>query len=43
MSVEIRHDWNIKEISEIYNTPLMELMYRAATIHREFHETRWVL
>ncbi len=39
MSVEIRHDWNIKEISEIYNTPLMELMYRAATIHREFHET----
>ena len=39
MSVEIRHDWNIKEISEIYNTPLMELIYRAATIHREFHET----
>ncbi|SMO44781.1 biotin synthase BioB [Solitalea koreensis] len=32
---EIRHDWSKEEISEIYHTPLMDLIYRAATIHRE--------
>lgn len=36
---EIRNDWTKDEITEIYNTPLMELIYRAATVHREFHET----
>lgn len=35
----IRHNWTNEEISEIYNTPLMELIYRAATVHREYHET----
>ncbi len=38
MSV-IRNDWSEEEISEIYNTPLMELIYKAATVHREYHET----
>ena len=27
-----------KEILEIYNTPLMDLVYRAATVHRENHD-----
>jgi biotin synthase len=36
---DIRNDWTLEEISEIYNTPLMELIYRAATVHREYHET----
>ncbi len=35
----IRHNWTNEEISEIYNTPLIELIYRAATVHREYHET----
>lgn len=35
----IRNDWSIEEIREIYNTPLLELVYRAATIHRENNET----
>lgn len=39
MSADIRHNWTKEEISEIYHTPLMELIYRAATVHREFHET----
>jgi biotin synthase len=39
MSADIRHNWTKEEISEIYHTPLMELIYRAATLHREFHET----
>lgn len=36
---EIRHDWTREEISEIYHSPLMELIYRAATVHREHHAT----
>lgn len=39
MPTVIRHNWTNEEISEIYNTPLMELIYRAATVHREYHET----
>jgi len=36
---QIRNDWTKQEVSKIYNTPLMELIYRAATVHREYHET----
>ncbi|MCO4294475.1 biotin synthase BioB [Solitalea sp. MAHUQ-68] len=32
---EVRHNWTKEEIAEIYNSPLMDLIYRAATIHRE--------
>ncbi|WP_158828413.1 biotin synthase BioB [Mucilaginibacter lacusdianchii] len=32
---EIRHDWTKEEISEIYHTPILDLIFRAATIHRE--------
>lgn len=32
---EIRNNWTKEEISEIYNTPLLDLIYRAATVHRE--------
>lgn len=35
----IRNNWTKQEIAEIYNSPVLELMYRAATIHREFNET----
>lgn len=35
---EIRNDWAIKEIEDIYNLPLMELVYRAASVHREYHD-----
>lgn len=35
----VKNDWTKEEISEIYNTPLLELIYEAQTIHREFHET----
>jgi biotin synthase len=33
-----RHDWTKDEIIAIYNKPLMELLYEAATIHREHHD-----
>ena len=35
----IRNDWTIEEIQDIYNTPLLDLVYRAATVHRENNET----
>jgi biotin synthase len=35
----MRNDWTREEITEIYNTPLLELIYRAATVHREYHDT----
>jgi len=31
---EIRNNWTREEISEIYNSPLLDLVYRASSIHR---------
>ncbi|MDG3582618.1 MULTISPECIES: biotin synthase BioB [Galbibacter] len=38
----IRHNWTKEEILEIYNRPLMELLYQAATVHREYHDPNTV-
>ncbi|MDR5589163.1 biotin synthase BioB [Christiangramia sp. SM2212] len=38
----IKHDWTKEEILEIYNKPFMELLYQAATIHREHHDPNTV-
>jgi len=35
----IRTDWSVAEIESIYQTPLLELIYRAATVHREYNDT----
>ncbi len=34
----IKHNWTKEEIIAIYNKPLMDLMYEAASIHRENHD-----
>ncbi|WP_100074268.1 biotin synthase BioB [Chryseobacterium camelliae] len=34
----VRNDWTKQEIEEIYHSPLMQLVYRAATVHREWHD-----
>jgi biotin synthase len=34
---EIRNDWTKEEIIAVYNKPLLELVYEAATVHRKFH------
>lgn len=36
---QIRTDWTLEEIEKIYNKPLLELIYDAATIHRQWHDT----
>jgi biotin synthase len=33
----VRHDWTKEELLEIYNKPLLELVYMAASVHREWH------
>jgi biotin synthase len=35
----IRNNRTIEEIKDIYNTPLLSLIYTAATVHREYHDT----
>ena len=35
--MEIRKNWTKQEIAEIYNLPVMDLIYKAATVHRQFH------
>ena len=35
----VRNDWSIEEIKSVYNSPLLELIYKAATIHREYNDT----
>jgi biotin synthase len=34
----IRNTWTREEITEIYHAPVLDLIYRAATIHRQFHD-----
>lgn len=38
----IRRDWTKEEISAIYFSPLFDLMYKAQTVHRQFHEAQEV-
>lgn len=38
----IRNDWTREEITEIYNRPVLNLIYEAATVHREFHDPQEV-
>jgi biotin synthase len=34
----IRTDWTMDEIKAIYDQPLLELVYQAATVHRQWHQ-----
>lgn len=37
-----KHNWTKEEILEIYNMPFMELLYKAASVHREHHDPNTV-
>lgn len=41
-TIPVRNDWSKDEIAAIYHTPLMDLIYRAAGVHRNFHDPRAV-
>jgi biotin synthase len=34
----LKHNWTKNEIIAIYNKPLMDLLFEAASIHREHHD-----
>jgi biotin synthase len=34
----IRHDWTLAEIQELYDLPALDLVYKAASVHREYHD-----
>ena len=38
--MEIRYNWQKPEIHAIYNTPLLELIYQAASVHRQYHNPK---
>lgn len=40
MTSAIRNDWTLEEIQAIYDQPLLELVYQAATVHRERHSAK---
>ncbi len=40
MSTAIRHDWTLPELQAIHDEPLLELVFRAAAIHRQHHDPR---
>ena len=39
MKAEIRNDWTLHEVKEIYNSPVMELIFRGATMHKKYQAT----
>ncbi|WP_088339776.1 biotin synthase BioB [Robiginitalea sediminis] len=39
---DIRNDWTREEILDVYNLPIMELLYRAASVHRKYHDPNTV-
>ena len=41
-SKTLKHDWTKDELLEIYNKPLLELVYEAATVHRQWHNPQEV-
>ena len=34
---QIRHDWTRDEIQALYDKPFLDLVYQAASVHRQFH------
>jgi biotin synthase len=40
--MNIRTNWTREEIAEIFHSPILDLVYRAATVHRQFHDPREV-
>jgi len=39
MQEEVRNDWTIDEVSEIYHQPILELIYKASVIHKKYQAT----
>jgi len=42
MLMTIRNDWTREEISTLYHSPILDLIYRAATVHRQHNDPQEV-
>jgi len=42
MDAKIRNNWSREDIAAIYNMPVLELIHRAASVHRRYHDSREV-
>lgn len=40
--LQLRTDWTRAEITAIYNSPVLDLIYQAATVHRQHHDPQEV-
>lgn len=38
----LRHDWTLDEIRQVHQLPLPDLLYRAQTVHRAYHDPQAV-
>jgi biotin synthase len=36
----VRSNWTTEEVKDVFQTPLLDLIYRAATVHRQFHDPK---
>jgi biotin synthase len=37
-SASLRHDWSRQEVEELYQRPLLDLVFAAQQVHRQFHD-----
>src|SRR5688572_7948096 len=42
LSDDIRHDWTTDQVEALYALPLTELLFRAQTVHRQYHDPTYV-
>jgi len=42
LSTKIRNNWTREEISQIFHSPILDLIYRAASVHRQFNDAQEV-
>ena len=35
---ELKHDWQVKEVEELFNLPFNDLVFKAAQVHRKYHD-----
>ena len=40
MTAELRHDWTLPQLRALHDTPVLDLVFRAAVVHRQFHDPR---
>lgn len=39
---QVRNDWTREQVADVFHTPLLELVHRAANVHRMYHDPRQV-